>query len=235
MGQAFSKIEQNISSIHSLSELFQLWQQAHEVDPNWELTFPRGSETGVVESFKSSFCIDGVSSLDGMYNGAEKAKVLFVLKESNIGQDEFSKDGTIHPFWFNEQPTHSTRIKYAKNFRAVLDRYNPQWESSAPIGYMNLNKRGGAGYTEAKRLESYVKQYQNFILKEIELISPRAIFLCGCEDAFRPLCGSINAQTAESHKEIATLSNNGARVYSIYHPSYSRFSDCLNKVPIMVV
>lgn len=235
MWQAFSEIEQNISSVHSLSELFQLWQQAHEVDPNWELTFPKGRETGVVEGFKSSFCIDGVSSLDGMYNGGEKAEVLFVLKESNIGQDELSKDGTIHPFWFNEQPAHSTRIKYAKNFIAVLDRYNPQWESSVPIGYMNLNKRGGAGYTEAKRLASYVKQYQNFILKEIELISPRTIFLCGCEDAFRSLCDNSNVQTAESHKEMVATSNIKSRVYSIYHPSYPRFNDCINKVPILTV
>ncbi len=231
----FETIENAVQDAQTLSDLFQLWQKAHEYDSNWEATFPRGKESSVVEAFKTSFCVDGVSSLDGKYNGGDKADVLFILKESNIGQDELREAGKIHPFWFNEEPTHSTREKYAMKFKAVLDRYDPRWESSAPFGYMNLNKRGGAGYTESKRLASYVKQYQNFILKEIELISPRAVFLCGCEDAFRPLCSNSNLQTAESHKGIVALNNNLSKVYSIYHPSYPRFNDCLDRVPIRSV
>ncbi|MBP3209229.1 MAG: hypothetical protein J6M64_04850 [Oscillospiraceae bacterium] len=231
----FEDIEKAAQNVQTLSDLFQLWQKAHEFDPNWEATFPKGKESGVVEAFKTSFCVDGVSSLDGKYSGGDKADVLFLLKESNIGQDELRKAGITHPFWFNEEPSHSTREKYAKRFKAALERYQPHWDDKAPIGYMNLNKRGGAGYTESKRLKEYICQYHKFILKEIEIIAPKMIFLCGCKDGF--LSGIMEAIDEPKSTVIQTAGDTTMLVLSdgikpiitpIYHPSYPRFSDCLN-------
>lgn len=219
----FEDIEKTVQNAQTLSDLFRLWQKAHEFDPNWEATFPRSKESGAVEAFKTSFCIDGVSSLYGKYSGGDKADVLFILKESNIGQDELRKAGTTHPFWFNEEPTHSTREKYAKRFKAVLERYEPEWDVKAPIGYMNLNKRGGAGYTEAKRLTTYVTEYQRFIMKEIELMSPSVIFLCGCENSFHSITDSCMSQVTSDGMPM---------IISLYHPSYPRFDDCLARVPV---
>lgn len=230
----FETIENAVQDAQTLSDLFQLWQKAHEYDSNWEATFPKGKESSVVEAFKTSFCVDGVSSLDGKYNGGDKADVLFILKESNIGQDELRETGKIHPFWFNEEPTHSTREKYAMKFKAVLDRYVYQWEAQAPLGYMNLNKRGGAGYTETKRLKEYVRQYHKFILKEIEIIAPKVVFICGCKDAF--LYGikeatdglKRNVIHADEDTTMLMISNDiKPIVIPVYHPSYPRFNDCL--------
>lgn len=231
----FETIENAVQDAQTLSDLFQLWQKAHECDPNWEDTFPKGRESGVVEAFKTSFCVDGISSLDGRYSGGDKADVLFILKESNIGQDELRKSGTVHPFWFNEDLTHSTRVKYAKRFKAVLDRYEPQMNVKAPIGYMNLNKRGGAGSTEPKRLRKYICQYHIFILKEIEIIAPKEIFLCGCKDSFisgiRAATNDLKSceiQDIGDTTVLTLLDSVKPVVKSIHHPSYSRFNECLN-------
>ena len=231
----FEAIENVVQDAQTLSDLFLLWQKAHECDPNWRDTFPKGRESGVVEAFKSSFCVDGISSLDGRYSGDDKADVLFILKKSNIGQDELRKVGTVHPFWFNEDLTHSTRVKYAKSFKAVLDRYEPQINVKSPIGYMNLNKRGGAGFTESKRLRKYICQYHKFILKEIEIIAPKKIFLCGCKDSFisgireaPDYLKSCEIQDSGDTTILTLLDSVKPIVQSIYHPSYSRFNECLN-------
>ena len=234
----FQEIESKINSVASLNELFSLWQEAQKVDPKWQEDFPKSDMSDPIEAFKSSFCIDGVSSLGGGYNGIEKAEVLFILKESNIEKEECQKAGSVNPFWFNNDFSSRSRKSYAQSFEQVLRHYYHSSGLLETIGYMNLNKRGGAGYTDKKRLTAYVRQYHMFILKEIELIQPEVIFLCGCKDSFYKglqLANAFCVTTSEDGDErIETLhisDSTNPRLLSIYHPAYSRFSSCLEKIP----
>ncbi len=65
-----------------------------------------------------------------------------------------------------------------------MDKYCSDWNAQTPIGYMNLNKRGGFSKTNYNQLKGYVRKYHRFILKEIEIIAPKVIVLCGCVGEF---------------------------------------------------
>ena len=233
MAKLFTEVENQIEATQSIADRFKYWKEAQAADTNWKSNVPMVGGEMPVEGFKKSFCIDGVSSVDGHYSGVERSKVLFVLKESNIGREEFQHDGKTHIFWFDEEPLHSTRIKYMKNFQMALDKFFPEWDSTMSIGYMNLNKRGGASYTESKRLKAYIRDYHKFILKEIEIIAPEMIFLCGCNDVFISGIREASLQNEPFRDEgdvlkLIVSENVSPQIVTIYHPSYPRFKDCLN-------
>lgn len=45
--------------------------------------------------------------------------------------------------------------------------------------YLNINKRGGFASCDQSKLAIYAERYQLFIQKEIELIKPEKIVVCG--------------------------------------------------------
>ncbi|MBR1680752.1 uracil-DNA glycosylase [bacterium] len=57
-----------------------------------------------------------------------------------------------------------------------------------------------------------------FMLKQIEIIDPKLIILCG-NNALKSLCGSKYTIT-KVHGRLANLEYNGRKAVAIYHPSY---------------
>lgn len=194
MERSFAELEREAANAQTLDDLFILWQKAHIVDPNWEETFPKTKGVLPDESFKASFMADGVSCELGNYNkesgNRKTADIVFVLKESDV-LDENGSASNSFGFWFDEavecnsgknkpKKAIAVRNRYMKKFSGIMDRYCSDWDSYTPIGYMNLNKRGGFSKANYYRLKAYVRQYHRFILKEIEILSPKTIVLCGC-------------------------------------------------------
>ena len=217
----FEKLKEQAKTADSLDELFDYWEQAHVTEHDSKSTFPAGADD---EAFAASFCLDGISSLgsispdDKVANNMKerKAKVLFIQKESNLN-DELSIAGYTHDFWFEkaknpEDDKKYTRRRYRKRMACVLAQYYGEvWHSNAPVGYMNLNKRGGGSKTSSAKLKNYVSQYREFIWREIELIDPEVMFLCGCYDLFK-----------EVFKEELEASQT-LELVDLYHLSYRGF------------
>lgn len=198
MKRSFAELEWETANAKTLDDLFVLWQEAHMVDPNWEETFPKAKGILPDETFKASFKTDGVSCESGNYNkgnGNHKtADIVFVLKESDV-LDENCIASSSFDFWFDEAVENNSvknkpkqaiaiRNRYMKKFSVIMDRYCPDWDPYTPMGYMNLNKRGGFSKANYYRLKAYVRQYHTFILKEIEILAPKTIVLCGCVGEF---------------------------------------------------
>ena len=62
------------------------------------------------------------------------------------------------------------------------------------------------------------KACEAYMLKQIEIINPKLIILCG-NNALKSLCGSKYTIT-KVHGKLANLKYNGRKVVAIYHPSY---------------
>lgn len=59
---------------------------------------------------------------------------------------------------------------------------------------------------------------EEFMLKQIEIINPKLIILCG-NNALKSLCGSKHTIT-NVHGRLADLEYKGRKAVAIYHPSY---------------
>ena len=238
MIRCFAEIEKEVSGTNTLIDLFSLWKAAHVADTSWKDNFP--IKDGVIpgEQFKPSFCPDGVTSISGNYCGEEKADVLFLLKESNAWKGNPNAVGdSDKSFWFNEpRPDYGQRQRkrYGNSFSAVLNQYDPNWTPETAIGYMNLNKRGGASRANSKRIKSYVRQYHAFILKEIELISPKTIFLCGCRDDFENAIPGehLHESSQDGNLHFSISETVDPLIVPIYHPAYSGFRKCLENIQV---
>ena len=56
------------------------------------------------------------------------------------------------------------------------------WDNATGLSdcaYLNLNKRGGFHTCDQKRPGEYTRRYQPFIHREIELLAPERIVVCG--------------------------------------------------------
>ena len=66
-----------------------------------------------------------------------------------------------------------------------LARINPTvkdiQESVKSVAFMNLNKRGGAGETNAEKFIRYCEKYRIFVQREIQIINPDVIVWCARE------------------------------------------------------
>ena len=237
--ETFEECKNEISNIKTLTALFDLWKNAHEAETNDTLkkTLPkmRGKDEYPGDSFKSSFCCDGVTSLDGNVPSTanSKVKVLFILKESNL----FNKSENIikpcenNAFWFNENINDATRENYKEKIKYVLDKLKVSDENFGymNIGYMNINKRGGYGGTTMSRLRNYAKKYREFIIKQIELHNPDIVVCCGC---FGTIVKDVFEAKCEEEKYMSLTHNEKTySIYNIWHLSNSKnaFENSVNK------
>lgn len=78
----------------------------------------------------------------------------------------------------------TAQTKYYNCLKKLLCDLNEQGlidEKVTPnnCAYLNINKRGGFSSCDQSRLAVYAQRYQLFIQKEIELIDPQTIVVCG--------------------------------------------------------
>lgn len=62
------------------------------------------------------------------------------------------------------------------------------------------------------------KACEHFMLRQIEIINPKLIVLCG-NNALKSLCGSKYTVT-KTHGKLANFEYKGRKTIAIYHPSY---------------
>jgi hypothetical protein len=234
-----------IEACNTLDELFSLWREAQGKEPEGKClgegkrigTFPRKKlskkeyETPVYKtetSFKDSFCPDGITSEAGHESSANRCQVLFILKESNVVDEDgyITKGNDNNKFWFNDAVENSERKKYAGRFQLVIQRLietqGLKQKDSKLYGYMNLNKRGGYGTTDDKALAAYMQEYQSFIRKQIFLLSPKFIVCCGNYELLRKelfKTAEHNASVSIYPQQYKIADDYFAKVYYVYHPS----------------
>lgn len=201
-------------NIRTMDELFSAWEKEH------------CSENDT--SYLSRNIPAQIFLPDGIINPAEfehsKPKVLFIAKEANWYQSDNDPTKEIDTmFWHREvaygrvpRTSFSYRLSMLANaiMHSETDNYSVIDKSHdilKSVAFMNLNKRGGYSYCIWETLKSYVCHYQDFIRKQIEIISPDLIVCCGYdvkwlldEYSLAPLC---------------------EKVIWVYHPSYFVISD----------
>lgn len=149
---------------NSIEELFNEWKKAHLEDVD-EFIINKTFSKGMKSEFKGSFCFDG-------YIGERKnVNLLFICRESNVdGKAEINDT-----FWIR-QIVNERKTKYFKCINGLAEEFN---EDIFDCAYININKRGGISRCCMNRLKNYAALYENYILKEIELLKPKKIIILG--------------------------------------------------------
>lgn len=200
----------------TMDELFDTWKDAHCNEENTKYIGPSIP--------KNVFLPDGI--IDEEKFDKQELKVLFIAKEANWYQADENPDlskpvGTM--FWhkrvaFDEVPKTMFSYRLSMLTNALLSKKEDRFtnidkthEGLQSVAVINLNKRGGYSYCVWETLNTYVKKYQDYIRREIELISPDMIVCCGYDVKWLI--------------DEYTLAPNVEKVIWVYHPSYFAISD----------
>lgn len=237
--ESFDELAKRAKSAESLEELFCLWKKAHEAEveeKTWPETCPFNSENKAQKNF----------TLDGRLGESPKGGVLFVCKESNLSEDEKKGEKT---FWMKETVQQSytstcesarakaARTIYRNRLEAVLGTLRENGydvpHHLKDCAYMNLNKRGGVSRTRYKILKKYVKKYQLFLIREIELLAPDVIVFCGCYNGVAEHLFSLKEEEKLWNRKpvLAKLKDKPVTLCYVYHPAYPRFKNSLEWIP----
>ena len=171
------------------------------------LSLAKCPELSPSEEFKHSFCADGFLAKDGKagvpvlficresnISGNIKGNV---LNPEGVGSDGQGK-GNHSLFWLREvvrckdkdRPDYfpdkdspgtvekTAQTKYFNCLSQLLEHLKVNTKLSN-CAYLNINKRGGVASCDQSRLAVYAERYQLFIQREIELIKPKTIVVCG--------------------------------------------------------
>ena len=237
MGESFSQLEERAKRATTIEELFCLWRKAHAAEVGEE-TFPcrrrrKGEkpEEPNDPDFKKSFCEDGVTSFGRKHSQNQTADVVFVLKEAHLEEtSEVNCAAQLEKyFWFNQCDQNDKSYKrYAANLKKAMCALYGQVQDDVAFGYINLNKRGGFGKTNSKRLESYVEKYNAFLKKQLELMQPKTIVFCGCYDGVAEKLFELKDKKWKRQPVSTMLNGREVTLYYIYHPAYPRFKNSLD-------
>lgn len=206
----------DLKMLKTLDELFEEWKEAHSCEEKTEYLGPSIP--------KNVFLPDGI--IDEEKFDKQELKVLFVAKEANWYQadenPELSKPVETM-FWhrrvaFDEVPKTMFSYRLSMLTNALLSKEENRFtkvdkthEGLQSVAVINLNKRGGYSYCVWETLNTYVAKYQDYIRREIELISPDMIVCCGYDVKWLI--------------DEYSLAPNVDEVIWIYHPSYFAISD----------
>ena len=178
----------------TLEELFLSWKQAQKLESEiscLENTFPKsGDDVQGDELFQGSF------TPDGFLGETERcrAHVLFVAKESHLLDN--GTDGS------------RTEDETAGNHGVKSESDSWKTWSLADCAYLNLNKRGGYRDCDSRRLIGYVRYYQAYLQREIELLQPEYVVLMGdwkLENESREEKSRLSETRKETGEELLDL------------------------------
>lgn len=173
------------------------------------LSLAKCPELSPSEEFKHSFCADGFLAKDGKAGVpvlfiCRESNISGCIKEGpkkdtkeivgNIGQEK----GDEPLFWLREvvrckekdrsdyfpgknSPGTAEKTAQTKYFNCLSQvlKYLKVDTKLSTCAYLNINKRGGFASCDQSKLAIYAERYQLFIQKEIELIKPEKIVVCG--------------------------------------------------------
>ena len=187
----FDELMARASQTDNLTDLFMIWKEAHVNEPcdsfrdNSPVDISKDGNVNNIELLKKNFIYDGITSEKGNECFDGKADVLFLLKEPNAsdliryGFFDYDADCQQNRFWFNMNSNDKSRERYMSVFSEYLNALDDSVYSRDLFAYVNVNKRGGLGSSDTKRLKAYLEVYKVFLLKEIMIIDPKIIFVCG--------------------------------------------------------
>lgn len=157
-----------ISGIESLDKLMEAWEEV----------FPEGWH----------FNHDGVISKENWDSSGKK--VLFVLKETNKAKQnvvnaihraiEVKKSG----WWRGKVLRRVGRWAYGlQNYDGVVPPLKEaklnEKNALKSIAYINIKKTSGGARTNQKTFDAHASEYAPFVRRQIELIKPDIVVLCG--------------------------------------------------------
>ncbi len=193
-------------------ELFELWQQAHKNEKGNE-TIPKVHGNALIS--KNNFIADGCLDLKN-----EKAKYLYVLKESNQEKQLDCGDcihyGALDWRRSNEASARRQNGKMIKLFSVLEEKEI----STSDLAVININKRGGYNHCDEVALSSYGRVYKDFIKQQIEIIAPSKVICANTVfEILADIYGASNTGNIFKYNEIT--------FYKWYHPAarkpYSEF------------
>lgn len=169
------------------------------------------------------FLPDGV--IDEVQFSAAPQKILFIAKEANWHEPDIGRDFSpvTSAFWHREvafgrtpKTQFSNRLSLLANAIMNSDKQNytvvdKDHTVLQSIAVINLNKRGGYSYCVWNTLNTYVKKYQDFIRKQISIISPDLIVCCRYDVKWLI-------------QEYGLVADDIQTIW-VYHPSYFAISD----------
>ena len=203
-------------SVNTMEALFSSWKIAQHKES--DLSYLSNNIP------RDIFLPDGI--IDEVQFSAAPKKILFIAKEANWHEPDAERDfpsPVTSSFWHREvafgrtpKTQFSNRLSLLANAIMNSDKQNytvvdKDHTVLQSIAVINLNKRGGYSYCVWNTLNTYVKKYQDFIRKQISLISPDLIVCCGYDVKWLIQEYSIVAD------DIQTI--------WVYHPSYFAISD----------
>lgn len=225
----------------NLKNLFKEWKvkQKNEKGYDWR-------NTGIAIG---SFTIDGIVNEECWYDlvKKEKNKVLYILREANGNASEMGMEGKEvdgDNFWFQkcvtENKVSDNIFQRIKEMQMIIQGYtgvdvDSTKEILREVAYMNLNKRGGGASVDWKIFNDYIKEYKEYIKKEIAIIKPDIIVCCGTYwSLIDNVCGLYKNGSGKKWKTgddrdfdyvgAVIKDENGnelhkARIINMYHPS----------------
>ena len=162
--------------------------------------------------------------------------ILFILKESNIGES-IKKSGIDYAFWFKKvyktkkanpcdyygkNLTRVEKCAQTKYFNCITQIVNDLYPNTnrdyIGVSYININKNGGGSNCDSIGIKDWLKTdcKHQFLLDQIKTIKPDKIVIFSCNNS--------NPQIQEFAKE---LNSKYSVIEKEYHPS--RYKKSKNK------
>jgi hypothetical protein len=177
---------------------------------------------------RSEFQRDGI--VDEEKYRAAPWKILFLSKEANnIIEDmrEQARDAARRLVRFGTHGYAYWRT-LARWSYAILNGFAPfnlvkqNYADSAAllrVAIMNLKKTPGGGKARPKQIEEFATQNRDYIIREIEMVSPQ-IIICG--GVGRVLKGVVNSSESwlKTSNDLKYFHWQGTPVLDYYHPAY---------------
>lgn len=174
------------SKSEQLEQLFCEWQEEQKREPDdvWKLT-----NGGNANISKGHFRRDGI--IDELTFERERVKVLFISAEANDNGYSALTNATpssiddYREYYSTGIETYKGRMRerLSELYKAISrternSMSNP--EAAIHFAVMDLNKRGGGALIgDGSHIDAYCRYYQNFIRRELEIISPDVVAFIG--------------------------------------------------------
>lgn len=174
-------------------------------------------------SEKLHFNQDGVISPEHWERA--NVKVLFVLKETNKAEQNIvsainnALKNDSSGWWKGKVLRRVGRwayglINYAGEIPSFKDAKSCGKVAPFSIAYINLRKTAGGASTNTKHFDSHVEKYAPYIKRQIELIKPETVVLCG---TFKPVKNHIFQRLEHVSKRIHK--HNDIVFINAHHPA----------------
>ncbi|GEM_PF-798130 len=161
-----------------------------------------------------SFTSDGFLGDEEEFKRQDE-RVLYILKEANSKNADETLRIEDGGFWAHRVINRETDEKPGELLNTIRDLQNiiiieEKTDDISVLkhaAYMNLDKRGGSNSSDKQKIKEYVDKFEEYIIKEINIINPTIIIECGTYSFMESIHARIKCK----------------KIVDMWHPGYSRF------------